>query len=372
MPEQEDLQHLTYQASGVNYNILDKLKRLAAQAAAPTMESLRRTPFSEVLGTRGESGNIIEHPLFYLVSTTEGLGTKNLIADEMHRLTGESYYEAIAQDTIATIVNDVVAVGATPVTIEAFWAGGSKWFEDSKDPEALAVGWGKVCEQIGLAWIGGETQVLNDMVRDDTVILGGTVNGIVEPKERLVTGERLQAGDAILLVESNGIHTNGLTLARELAKHLPQGYLTKISEDGPTYGESLLQPSRIYAPLIRALLNAEIDLHYVAHITGHGFRKLMRANQELTYVIDHLPPVSSLFTFIQQHTQATNEEMYGTFNMGAGYAIFVPQDEVEKIIAVGQEQGLHIHRAGRVEKGPKQVIIEEKGIIFPEESLAIR
>ncbi|MBP9063647.1 MAG: phosphoribosylformylglycinamidine cyclo-ligase, partial [Aquabacterium sp.] len=122
---------LTYDQAGVNYDLIDPLKVAAQRAAAETGANLASHGFSEVLASRGESAYVVDVGPMYLASIVECLGTKTLVADEMATLTGKSYYDGIAQDTIAMAVNDLITVGATPLVVQAYWAaGGSDWFGD--------------------------------------------------------------------------------------------------------------------------------------------------------------------------------------------------------------------------------------------------
>lgn len=280
---------LSYEQAGVVYDLIDPLKIAAQQAARSTGSNLGAHGFSEVAASRGESAYVVDVGPFYLASIVECLGSKALVADEMHRLTGRSYYDAIAQDTIAMAINDLITVGATPLVVQAYWAaGGSEWFTDAQRAEALVRGWKQACDTCGVAWGGGETPALGGIVEAGRIDLAASCTGIVQPKSRLSLGDRLAAGDAIVLLASSGIHANGLSLARKLVERLPQGYLTEVAP-GVGYGEALLAPTVLYSPVTEALAAFGIVPHYSANITGHGWRKLLRHPSELTYRIDRVP-----------------------------------------------------------------------------------
>lgn len=363
---------LSYEQAGVNYDLIDPLKVAAQRSAAATAGHLAAHGFSEVAASRGESAYVVDVGPFYLASIVECLGSKSLVADEMHKLTGKSYYDAIAQDTIAMAVNDLITVGATPLVVQAYWAaGGSDWFGDAQRAKALVDGWKKACDTCAVAWGGGETPALAGIVEGGRIDLAASCTGIIQPKERLSVGDKLAAGDAIVLLASSGIHANGLSLARKLVERLPQGLLTPLA-DGTTYGEALLAPTTLYSPVTEALYKAGITPHYCANITGHGWRKLLRHPSQRTYRIHTVPPVTPVLQFIQQHANQDDREAYSTFNMGAGFALFVRPEDAQRTVAIAQGLGIPATLAGQVEDGDKQVLIEPLGIRYSDEDLQLR
>lgn len=363
---------LSYEQSGVNYDLIDPLKVAAQRAAAATAGHLIAHGFTEVPASRGESAYVVDIGPFYLASIVECLGSKSLVADEMGKLTGKSYYDAIAQDTIAMAINDLITVGATPLVVQAYWAaGGSDWFGDAQRAQALVAGWKRACDTCGVTWGGGETPALAGVVEAGRIDLAASCTGLVNPKTRLSVGDKMGAGDAIVLLASSGIHANGLSLARKLVERLPDGYRTKLS-DGSLYGEALLAPTVLYSPVTEALYRAGIQPHYCANITGHGWRKLLRHPSQLTYRIHSVPEVPPVLRFIQEQARQDDREAYSTLNMGAGFALFVPAAEAERTAEVARAQGVAAIVAGRVEAGPKQVLIEPLAIRFSDEDLQLR
>ncbi len=363
---------LTYKSSGVDYSAMDPLKKLAQKMARKTSNNLSRFKMQEIEVSRGESAYVWEEKNAYKAIVIEGLGTKNLVADETRKITGRTFYDQIAQDTVAMIVNDLIVVGAEPQVVNAYFAvGDSDWFLDKKRTNDLVKGWAKACNLAGAVWGGGETPTLKGIINPNTIDLSGAAVGIILPKKRLILGDKLKEKDAIVLIESSGIHANGLTLARAIADKLPNGYATVLS-NGKKYGEVLLTPTHIYAPLVQSFFENDIDIHYMVNITGHGWRKLMRANRTFTYRLHTTPPIPEEFKFIQQKENMSDESLYDTFNMGAGFALIVPQKQVQKLLKIAKRMGFKSWNAGVVEKGPKQVIIEPKNIVFAEDSLQIR
>lgn len=363
---------LSYDQAGVNYDLIDPLKVSAQRAAAATAGHLAAHGFSEIAASRGESAYVVDVGPFYLASIVECLGSKVLVADAMAALTGKSYYEGIAQDTIAMAVNDLITVGATPLVVQAYWAaGGSDWFGNAERAQALVAGWKKACDICGVAWGGGETPALAGIVEGDRIDLAASCTGIVNPKSRLSVGDDLAAGDQIVLLASSGIHANGLSLARKLVERLPDGYLTEVAP-GLSYGDALLAPTVLYSPVTEALYKAGISPKYCANITGHGWRKLLRHPSQFTYRLHAVPPVPPVLKFIQEHARQDDREAYSTLNMGAGFALFVRPSEIEITLQTARALGVEALHAGAVEAGTKQVVIEPLGISFGTEDLQLR
>lgn len=362
-----------YAKAGVDYSVVDPGKLLAQRAAADTALHLSARRASEVSASRGESAYVIDVGDRYLATVTEALGTKNLVADAVRPYTGRTFYDAIARDTVATIMNDLATVGARPLSLMAYWgAGSSAWFEDRERMQDLVNGWASACAELRCAWGGGETQVLTQMIEPNVVVLGGSATGFVAPKSELLLGSRVRAGDRILMAPAVGIHTNGLTLARDLVKRLPRGYETPLPGDAASrsVGEALLDATPLYGTLLETLVDAGVDVHYAVHVTGHGWRKLMRATESLSYVVDTLPPVPPVLALLAAGMPAA--ESYGTFNMGAGFVFYAPEACVPAALAAAKAANMPLFEAGAVEAGPRRVVIRPLDLTFDGDTLSIR
>ena len=364
---------MTYAGVGVDYEAMDPFKRLAQLAGRETAKNILRLGFSEVEMSRGKSAYLMDAGDHYVAHVEEGLGTKNLVADAMSLLTGKSYYDRIAQCTVAMIVNDMITLGALPLSVAMHLAvGGSSWFSDEKRCGDLIDGWKKACELARCIWGGGETPTLKGIVNPDAAVLSGSAVGVAKPKSRLINAANIQHGDAIVIICSSGIHANGLTLAREIAGKLPNGYLTKLS-DGRIYGEALLDRTIIYVPLVEDCFNEDVDIHYAVNITGHGWRKLMRATQPFAYIIDHIPMPHPVFSFIQEHGLVDNKEAYANLNMGAGFAVYVRESDVKKVLTIAHSLGMFALRAGTIESSKvKRVTIHPLGLEYLGSTLGVR
>lgn len=360
---------ITYYQVGDDYSTKDPIKKLFQESAFATGKNLKSHGFSEITDTRGESAYVWRQGNVWMATVIEGLGTKNLVADGA-RIANKTYYDVIAHDTVATVINDLVSVGATPLVLHAYWAiENNDWLQDQARMTDLIRGWKKACDIAGVSWGGGETPTLKQIIVPGTAEFGGSAVGIIRSNKHLITDKKLKVGDRIILIKSNGVNANGISLTRAVAKKLPKGYSTKL-KNGQTYGEALLTPSNIYAKVIQDLQKANVDIHYISNITGHGIRKIMRARPAFTYVLEKIFDPQEIFDFIKIHAGLDSNEMYGTYNMGQDYAIFVSPKDVDRCLQVITKNGFEAINAGFVEKGPKQVIIER--LVFKGDTLDLR
>lgn len=366
------MKKITYSQVGDNYETKDPIKKIVQFTAKSTAINLKKSGFSEISDSRGESAFVWQQGKILMASVVEGLGTKNLVADEMRKITKKTYYDIIGHDTVATIINDLVTVGAKPLVIHAYWAiEDNSFIQDQERMKDFIKGWKNACNLAGVTWGGGETPTLKGIVIPNTIDLGGAAIGIIKSKKRLITDKNLKPGDRILLLKSNGINANGLSLARAVSKKLKNGYATKL-QNGKMYGETLLTKTNIYAGLIDDLLNNEIKIHYVSNITGHGLRKIMRARLNFTYVIERIFEPQEIFIFIQKNANLSDYEIYGTYNMGMDYAIFLDKKDIKKAQKIVERNKFNSINAGYIEKGERQVIIKPKNITFKSNTLDLR
>ena len=364
---------LSYEDSGVRYDQLDAFKRACQRAAGTTAGALATHGYREPAAVRGESAYLLEADDHYLAHVEEGLGTKNLVADAVQAVTGRCFYREIGIDTVATIVNDLITCGALPVSVAMHAAvGDSGWFADAKRAQGLVEGFAEGCRQAGAVWGGGETPTLREIVAPAAIVLAGSAVGRIAPKGRRITGD-IRDGDAIVFLASSGVHTNGLTLCRRIADRLPQGYATRI-DDGRSYGEALLAPSVIYAAFVRECQHRGLKLNYAVHVTGHGWRKLMRLEEPFVYEVATVRPEPALFRFLQQAGPVDRREAYATFNLGVGFAVYVTPGRAGDTIAAAQAAGYDAWLAGRVRKegSRKAVVVPSLGLTFEGDTLQVR
>ncbi|MBI5414292.1 phosphoribosylformylglycinamidine cyclo-ligase [Candidatus Peregrinibacteria bacterium] len=365
---------IDYKGSGVHYDLLDPFKIAAQKAAAQTDGNIDYLHLKELPESRGESAFLVEMNGVYIAHVEETLGTKNLIADAMYKITGKSYYDTIAVDTVGAIINDLITTGALPISLAMHLAvGDSHWFEDTQRQNDLIAGWKKGCNLSSAVWAGGETPTLQGIIEENTVLLSGSATGIIQNKDHLIRSSNLQDGDRIILLESSGIHANGASLCRKIASETSEGYETRLS-DGRMFGEAVLDETIIYVPVLKDCVASNIHLHYMSHITGHGLRKIMRATQPFAYIIENIFEPLPVFDFIQKKSSLDDTEMYGTFNMGVGFAMYISPNDVEKVLAICSKNGIRAINAGYVQskKDSKSLSILPKRIEYAGESLAVR
>jgi phosphoribosylformylglycinamidine cyclo-ligase len=359
-----------YARVGVDYGPLDDLKRIGQKKALETYGNLPAGMYV-VEASLGESALVIDMGPFDVAINQEGLGTKNLIAD-MYGIWGNAgAYRNVTMCTVAAIVNDLLTVGARPLVAGPDWTFGGNEFLKNKFQNGVDIvqGWTDACNEAQAVYGAGETAIHAGTIYPTTVDLSGSGFGFIFPKERLTLGEKLQAGDHIILIGSSGVHANGLTLVREsLNDSMSYSVNTKLPS-GRTFGEALLTPTYIYAKLQQALFEKGVDIHYMVNITGHGWAKIMRAKREFTYRIHTVPQPQEEFRFIQIMKKLYDTDMYTIFNMGAGFAFMVPPADAPKVIEEAAALGFKSWDAGLVEEGKKQVIIEPKKIIFDQLSI---
>ncbi|WP_436343440.1 phosphoribosylformylglycinamidine cyclo-ligase [Natronorubrum sp. FCH18a] len=253
----------------------------------------------------------------YLALATDGVGTKLLVAEAI------SDFSTIGIDCIAMNVNDLVAAGVEPVAFVDYLA-----IDEPDDDltneigEGLAVG----LEESGMTLLGGETAVMPEVVSGFD--LAGTCAGLAA-KDDILDGEAA-VGDALVGFASSGIHSNGLTLAREAVTR-DHDYTDEFPPDPDrTIGEELLRPTRIYTDLLEPM--REHDVRAAAHVTGGGWTNLLRMGDR-RYVVDDPFPAQPVFEFVQEEGNVTDEEMHRTFNVGTGFVVAVPEDRADDLVA---------------------------------------
>jgi len=305
------------------------------------------------------------------VFTIEGLGNKNWLAEWMylHDPDGGSRYGNIAQDLMMMGINDNIAQGADPFLMsDEIAAGTSDWFTDTRRSQEFAEGVLRVCRDEGIALGSGETPAYKYLIKSaEPVVAAPTmtvhITGLVQPSSRLITGENLRAGDQIVGVFSNGVHSNGISLLINRGLQLPDKFLTKMP-NGQTFGEAILTPTPSYSAFVRYLLAVGVEVHALLPGTGDGVAKLAYDKRPFTYYVHSWPRITEvphLFAYINEILGVSTEEMLKIFNCGIGYYVFVPKGEVERTIKVAELAGHKAMLVGLVREGERLTIWSHGG-----------
>ncbi len=303
------MRRLTYAESGVDIHAENR----SIDAMKAVLTSRRRgfgAPMTEI----GHYAGLLDMGSFALAMTTDGVGSKVLIANAIKK------WDTVGIDCIAMNVNDLYAIGAEPIAFVDYLA------VEKVDPERaaqIAIGLRRGAELSNMTIVGGETASLPEIIKGFD--LAGTAIGVVD-KDKVVTGEKVRVGDVLVGVPSDGLHSNGYTLARRIVAESKFTYNDKMPGGKKTIGEELLTPTRIYAEIVE--LVAKCDVHGLAHITGSGLLKLRRITSLGFEITDPLEP-QPIFRFLQEQGGVEDAEMYKTFNMGMGFVIVVPESDVK-------------------------------------------
>lgn len=294
-----------------------------------------------------------------LAVSADGVGTKILIAQMMDK------YDTIGIDCVAMNVNDILCVGARPICMLDYLA------VQEPSPRLLSeIGKGlyEGARLSGISIPGGELAQVRDMlkgVRDGHAFdLVGTAIGIV-PVDKVIAGADLKDGDIIIGIRSNGIHSNGLTLARKVLFEKAGLKVTDYIDDlGSTIGEELLRPTHIYVKEILEIIDSGINVKSLSHITGDGLLNLPRTIADVSYDIESLPDPHPIFNLIQRLGNISDEEMFSVYNMGIGFCIVVPPSDVNRTMSILKQNGREAFEIGHVvNDGKRQVLIRQKSLV---------
>lgn len=312
-----------YKEAGVNLEAgYESVRRIQSHVA--------RTKVKGAIDSLGAFGGMFDLSVYnlkepVLVSGTDGVGTKLMLAFEMDK------HDTIGIDAVAMCVNDVLVQGAKPIYFLDYIAVGQNKPEVI---EQIVKGVADGCVQSECALIGGETAEMPDMYDVDHYDLAGFCVGVVD-KSKLKDSRNLKVGDVLIGLPSTGVHSNGFSLVRKVLfkdNHL-DAHATYDQLDGQLLGDVLLTPTKIYVKAVSSLFD-QVDIHAMSHITGGGFyENVPRMLKEGMGVrIDTKAfPQPKIFDFIQQKGKIENQEMYNVFNMGIGFVMAVDPKDVQKV-----------------------------------------
>ncbi|MFW6139747.1 MAG: phosphoribosylformylglycinamidine cyclo-ligase [Acidobacteriota bacterium] len=327
---------ITYKKAGVDINKADRfIKKIKPL--------LRKTARPEVIGEVGGFGGLFQPSLKglkepILVASTDGVGTKLLLADLLGR------YEEVGVDLVAMCVNDIIASGAEPLFFLDYIACGKL---NQNKLYSIMEGITRGCREAGCSLIGGETAELPGMYSGDKTDLAGFCVGMVS-REKILDGSSCRAGDVVIGLSSNGVHSNGFSLVRKI--------FTEDELRGDT-GKEFIRPTRIYVKPVLKLIEKE-SIKSAAHITGGSFyENIPRAlPKKMGAVIKKGSwPQNEIFQKIQKKGRIQEKEMHRTFNMGIGFAVICAPDQTSWVLNTLKETGQQAWVIGEVVSGKHQV-----------------
>lgn len=308
-----------------------------------TLSFRRENVFEDVKGHysglyRLEDGRV-------LAMSTDGVGTKIMVAAMLKK------YDTLGIDLMGMLANDIVSVGSTPIAMVDYIA------VDKPQPDLLSeIGKGiyEGCRQANVVALGGETATMPDLVTGFD--LAGAIVGISEETD-LVLGSDIEEGDAVVGIASDGMHSNGYSLARKvLFEWNDYSVHDQLPTDqSRTIGEALMTPTRIYVKVVLDIAR-RAHPHGLAHITGGGLTKLRRLRKDIGYVIDRTFPVKPIFSAVRKLGSISWEEMYRTYNMGVGFAVVCGQEDVEDVLGICDKHSLEARVIGSAVNDPDRRI----------------
>ena len=341
---------MTYADAGVDITSGDRAKQRIKMLARKTFN---KQVLSEIGGFGGLFAlDLVKFPDPVLVSSADGVGTKLKVAFEL------GVHHTVGADLVNHCVNDIAVQGATPLFFLDYLATG-RLAEDDDTVETVVRGISEACRANGCALIGGETAQMPGFYADGEYDLAGTIVGAVN-RSNIITGEKIEPGDVLLGLPSNGLHTNGYSLARkllfEVAKYGPDHYVNELKDKT---GAALMRTHRSYLSVIRKLTAGGL-VSGMAHITGGGITENLPRilPKGLDAIVDlaawEVPP---LFTHLQHLGNVEQDEMFRTFNMGIGLIAVIPAEQLKKAKAILNRANERHCIIGRiVSRGTRKVV----------------
>ena len=350
----------TYASSGVDTDE-------AARGLAGLLAHVRETAaFANGIGASPVPGGFFAAVLplaggLSLAISTDGVGSKSVLA----QITGD--FESIGWDCVAVNVNDIICAGARPIALVDYIA------LQRPRPEmldALGKGMRDAAERARIAIVGGELSQHPDTLtgpRDGYAFdISATCVGLLENGAAPITGAAIRPGDAVIGIASNGVHANGLTLARSLllgGDDASEAAAAMLPECGRTVGEELLRRTHIYVPEAMALLRSGVDVRGLAHISGDGLLNLLRLDADVEYRLDALPDPPPVFGVLQRMGNVTLAEMYRVYNMGVGFCAIVPSADAEAALAAIANVGGDASVIGTTREGARRVTLPQQRLV---------
>ena len=338
---------LTYKKAGVDISKIKQSHNTIGKIIESTHKLQKKV---RIVHGFGHYAGIVEIPGKTLLAThTDGVGTKVLIANMMKK------FDTVGIDCVAMNVNDIICIGATPISFVDYIAVNKN---DKAALKKIMQGLVKGAKKANVPIVGGETAIMPDVIsgKHFSFDLAGTVVGMLT-KKQMMLGNKIKRGDVIIGVQSSGLHSNGYSLARKalLSKYSLQDRIKGIGK----LGNALLTPTQVYVKPVLCVLE-KCKVHGMAHITGGSFTKLLRL-KKTGYLLDQMPTPPPIFQIIENEG-VSRQEMYKTFNMGIGFCVIAPKNEESRINSTFKKFGMKSKRVGK--------IIAKKGVFVNSLKLA--
>ena len=351
----------TYSDSGVETEAADTaLARLVAHVSRARHSPVDGSCIGESLLESGLYASVLRlDDRRGLAFSTDGVGTKVLVAEMVGR------YDTIGIDCVAMNVNDLVCVGAEPVAMLDYLA------VQKTDPDVfdqIGQGLAAGAEMANISIPGGEVSQMKEIIRGleegEGVDLVGAAAGLVD-LDRLVVGEGIEDGDAVVGLVSNGLHSNGYSLARRvLFGTLGMDADDHVPEFGHTVAEELLRPTSIYVRPAMAMMRAGLRVRAFSHLTSGGFLNLLRIRSQTGFVLHTLPDPQPVFDLIRRAGPVADVEMHRVFNMGIGFGVVVPESEADAVRRIASEHGFESLVLGHgSSRHAGRVLLEPRGLV---------
>jgi phosphoribosylformylglycinamidine cyclo-ligase len=340
----------SYKAAGVDIaeaetGLRNIVKRIAATWPAAGSLGAVQLPI-------GYFANVIDIGGVGLAICTDGVGSKAIVAQLMNK------YDTIGIDCVAMNVNDLLCVGATPLSMVDYIAIEEA---DAAMLDGIAIGLAEGARQAEISISGGEISQLRDVVHGFDLV--GMAVGLV-PLDRIIIGADLVPGDVIIGLASNGIHSNGLSLARRVFFERAGVLATHVfPELGLPLGDELLQPTFIYVREIVEIIRRVPAVKGLIHITGDGLLNLPRVAADVGFVIDNPPPPPPIFALIEKHGEVARAEMFEVYNMGIGFCVVAAAAEAGAVLSILARHNRTAQIIGHV------IADKDKSVYLPGENL---
>jgi len=320
---------ITYKSAGVDVSKIKKSQSAIGRIIASTHSGMVKSGFGHYAGLVGIHGGK------YLATHTDGVGTKVIIANLLKK------YDTVGIDCVAMNVNDIICIGAKPISFVDYIAANHNNESIFVD---IAKGLAAGAKKSGVPIVGGETAIMQDLFEEKKFAfdLAGMVAGLVD-RNKLILGNKIRPGDAIIGIASTGIHSNGYSLARKvlLKKYSISDNVRGVGK----IGLAMLTPTEIYVKPILDIIS-RCKVHGLANITGGAFTKLLRL-KKTGFVLDMMPEPPKIMQLIES-LGVSRQEMYKTFNMGVGFCIVAPKSEVNKIMSICKKHKLVSYEIGHI------------------------